>query len=84
MGVPPKQQGHKPGEPGKAPVILLLSTIGDTSWRMFLPTIGATLAGVYGDNTLSTKPWLTLTGIIIGTIIAAALIRNQMKKVQKN
>jgi len=83
MSTSPTKRDATPQPPAKSTVILLLSTIGDTTWRMFLPTIGATILGVYGDNQFSTKPWLTLGGIIIGTIIAAALVRNQMKKVQR-
>ncbi len=70
--------------PDKSTVILLLGTIGDTTWRMFIPTIGLTLAGVYGDNSLSTKPWLTVLGIITGTGLAALLVRNQLRNVKKS
>lgn len=84
MSTSPKKSDANPSPPDKSTVILLLSTIGDTSWRMFLPTVGGTILGVYGDNQFSTKPWLTLGGIIIGTMMATALIRNQMKKVQRN
>jgi len=69
--------------PDKSPVVLLLGTIGDTTWRMFIPTIGLTLLGVYGDNTFTTKPWLTIVGIITGTVFAGLLVRNQLRNVKK-
>jgi len=83
MSTSPKKSDATPQPPDKSTVILLLSTIGDTTWRMFIPIIGATMLGVYGDNQFSMKPWLTVGGIILGTIIAAGLVRNQMKKVQR-
>jgi hypothetical protein len=72
-----------PRPPDTSTVVLLLGTIGDTTWRMFVPTIGLTVLGVYGDNTLATKPWLTIAGIIIGTALAIVLIRNQLRNVRK-
>lgn len=68
--------------PSSSTVVLLLATIGDTTWRMFAPTIGLTVVGVYGDNLFATKPWLTVTGIILGTIGAALLIRSQFRNVK--
>jgi hypothetical protein len=70
--------------PDKSPVILLLGTLGDTTWRMFFPTIGGTVVGIYGDNILHIKPWLTISGVLIGALIAAFLIRTQLKKVKKS
>lgn len=69
--------------PSASTVILLLGTIGDTTWRMFVPTIGLTILGVYLDNQFDTKPWLTVAGIVIGTVIAGLLIRSQLRNVQK-
>ncbi len=69
--------------PQQTTVVLLLGTIGDTTWRMFVPTIGLTLLGVWGDNTFHTKPWFTLAGIVVGTAIATLLVLKQLKNVQK-
>lgn len=68
--------------PDKSTVILLLSTIGDTTWRMFAPTIGLTVIGIYGDNTFHTEPWLTISGVLLGALSAALLVRKQLKKVK--
>ena len=68
--------------PSRRAVVLLLSTIGSTTWRMFVPTIGLTVLGVIGDNTFSTKPWLTITGIILGIAFAAVLVGRQFKGVK--
>lgn len=58
----------------------MLSTIGSTTWRMFVPTIGLTIAGVWGDNIFATKPWLTGLGIVLGAGIAGLLVRQQMRQ----
>lgn len=57
---------------------VLLGTIGDTTWRMFVPTIGFTLLGVWADAQLQTKPWLMITGIAIGSIGAFLLVKKQI------
>lgn len=69
--------------PTSSTVILLLATIGDTTWRMFVPTIGLMLLGLWIDTQLSTKFWLTVLGILIGSVIAGLLIRNQLRNVRK-
>lgn len=61
---------------------MLLVTIADTTWRMFIPTIGFTIAGVSLDNILNTKPWLTIVGIIVGVVIAFILVIRQLSSVR--
>lgn len=73
-----------PPPPDKSTVVLLLSTIGDTTWRMFAPTIGFTIFGIYGDNTFHVKPWLTISGVLLGGAVAGLLVRQQIKKVKKS
>ncbi len=69
--------------PTSSTVILLLATIGDTTWRMFVPTIGLMLIGLWVDSQLNTKFWITVIGILVGSIIAGLLIRNQLRNVRK-
>lgn len=83
MSTSPKNRDEQPTPPDPSTVILLLGTIGDTTWRMFVPTIGLTVAGVVLDNRLHTKPWMTLIGIGLGTLIATLLVRRQLQKVKK-
>lgn len=59
-------------------VSVLLGTIGDTTWRMFVPTVGLTLLGVWADAQLETKPWLMAVGIILGFLGAFLLIKKQL------
>jgi len=70
----------KPTPPDSSTVILLLGTIGDTTWRMFVPTVGLTLLGLWADKQLATTPWMTVLGVILGSAIAILLVRAQMKK----
>lgn len=61
-----------------APLGVILATIGDTTWRMFVPSVGCTLLGVWLDSMLSTKPWLMVVGIIFGVAAAAMLVHRQI------
>lgn len=83
MSTSQNHRDEKQTPPDKSTVVLLLSTLGDTTWRMFVPTIGLTIFGVYGDAIFSTKPWLTIAGITIGSLLAGLLIRKQLRNVTK-
>ena len=80
MKVSPNHSDDTPTPPDKSTVVLLLGSIADTTWRMFVPSIGMTLLGVVADNTFDTKPWLTLLGIALGVAATIVLVRNQFKK----
>lgn len=69
-----------PTPPDKSTVVFLLVTMADTTWRMFIPIIGLTIGGVALDVNIGTKPWFTILGIVIGTIIAGLLVWHQIKK----
>lgn len=63
--------------------ILLLATIADTTWRVFVPTIGGTLVGIKLDHLYNTAPWWTVATIITSTVISILLIILQIKSVRK-
>ena len=69
--------------PDQSTVILLLGDIADTTWRMFVPTVGFIGLGFWIDAKLETKPWLTIAGIIVGVTITSLLIRRQLRKVKQ-
>ena len=71
---------HVPSPPDHSTVVLMLGAIADTTWRMFLPTVGLMSAGYFADQALGTKPWLFALGVIAGSIIAGLLVRNQLRK----
>lgn len=59
-------------------VRVLLVTIGDTTWRMFVPSVGLTLLGVWADAQFGTKPWLMVVGIVLGFFGAFLLVKKQI------
>ena len=54
-----------------------------TMWRMFLPTIGLTLLGLWLDNVSGMKMRWLLAGIISGAIISAILVALQIAKIKQ-
>lgn len=78
---PPVSDGKK--TPDADAVMVIFSTIGDTTWRMFVPSVGFTLLGVWADAQLGTKPWLMLAGIVLGFAGAVLLVRKQMSDVKR-
>ena len=83
MSTSPNDSDRTPSPPDKSTVILLLGTIGDTTWRMFIPTIGLTILGLLADKQFGTTPWIMVVGIITGSLLAYVLVRRQIKKVQE-
>lgn len=61
---------------------VILGTIGDTTWRMFVPAVGLTLFGVWLDTVFDTKPWLMAGGIVLGFVTAAILVKSQVGKIR--
>ena len=61
---------------------VLLGTIGDTTWRMFVPSVGFTILGVWADVQLDTKPWLMVVGIVVGFTGAALLVKKQISGIK--
>ncbi len=68
----------------RSTVVFMLGTIADTTWRMFIPTIGLTFLGWLGDKQWGTKPWLFALGIIIGASISAVLVRRQLTNTKQS
>lgn len=78
------QRGDEVPPPDSSTVILLLGTIADTTWRMFVPTLGLAALGLWTDDSLKTGPLWSLTGVLTGIVIAALLIRQQFKQIKKS
>jgi hypothetical protein len=76
------QNGDSTGLPPKQSTVLLLLTIADTTWRLFIPIVGSTIAGLMIDKLLGTKPWLMIIAMILGFATAVLLVRAQLKKVK--
>lgn len=65
-------------------VAFMFGTIADTTWRMFVPTIGLTFLGWSADKHWGTKPWLFILGVIVGASISALLVRRQLIRSQQS
>ena len=83
----PVSDGRKSSDIETVPVLLM--TIGDTTWRMFVPSIGFTLLGVWADTRIltftgesATKPWFMVAGIIIGCLGAVLLVKKQLADIK--
>ncbi len=74
-----QSSSNLPGERTNRTTGLLFATLADTTWRLFVPTVGLTLLGVWLDQRATTRPWLMIAGIVIGTLLAVALVRRQMQ-----
>lgn len=73
-----KSPDDRPTPPKFSAVVLLLRDLGETTWRMFVPTVGLMTLGYWADSQLHTKPWLFALGVIVGGLIAGYLIRKQL------
>lgn len=81
MNQSPKS-GNKTTPPQSA-ALLLISTIADTTWRAFVPTIGGTFLGIGLDKAFNIAPIMTTIFIILGFAISALLIVLQLRAVQR-
>ena len=64
-------------------MMILARTMVGTMWRMFLPTIGLTLLGLWLDNVSGMKMRWLLAGIISGAIISVILVALQIAKIKQ-
>ena len=64
-------------------MMILARTMIGTMWRMFLPTIGLTLLGLWLDNVGGMKMRWLLAGIISGAIISVMLVALQIAKIKQ-
>lgn len=79
MSKPSHDEASSSDTPPSA-VNFMLVTIADTTWRMFVPTVGLICLGYWADGQLGTKPWLFVAGVLIGFAIAGLLVMQQLKK----
>ena len=64
-------------------MMILARTMIGTMWRMFLPTIGLTLLGLWLDNVSGMEMRWLLAGIISGAIISVILVALQIAKIKQ-
>ena len=64
-------------------MMILARTMIGIMWRMFLPTIGLTLLGLWLDSVSGMKMRWLLAGIISGAIISVILVALQIAKIKQ-
>jgi F0F1-type ATP synthase assembly protein I len=69
------------GVPNRGTAVMMLATIADTTWRLFVPVLTLVGLGLYFDHKLDQKPIFGLAGAIIGTVIGFLLVRQQYKRI---
>jgi F0F1-type ATP synthase assembly protein I len=76
------ERSHQQGQPpSQSAAVLLLSDIANTTWRMFIPSVGFTMLGLYLDTQWHTAPIMMIIGIIVGGGLSALLVYRQLKRV---
>jgi hypothetical protein len=76
-----KQTTNQPPLIPKAALLLSL-TLLDTTWRIFVPTIGGTVLGIALDDIFKTAPVMTIITIIVGLAVSVLLIIQQLQQVK--
>lgn len=79
----PSDTNPPPPNHHRSTALLLLADIADTTWRMFFPTLSLMALGMWADTIYKTEPLLTLTGLAIGILIAALLMKKQFQRLRK-
>lgn len=80
MSTPSDKHESPTTPPDRSTVILLLGTLADTTWRMFVPALTGIAGGYALDGAFGTKPWLFIAGTILGCTLAGLLIKQQLQK----
>lgn len=62
----------------------MFATAVDTTWRMFVPTLGGALLGLWVDGKVGTEPIFAVGGLLVGVAVTALLVKQQYKKVDDN
>jgi uncharacterized membrane protein YfcA len=67
-----------------SPTWVVVATIGDTTWRMFLPVMVGALVGYWIDSSLHSLPLVTLVGTFVGCFLAILLVYRQYQGTKGN
>jgi len=78
--LPKKSQTDR--RPLSAPMILVFTAL-DTTWRIFIPTLGGTFLGLGIDAWLGVAPIGLIVCLIIGAGLSFLLIARQLSNVRK-
>lgn len=74
------KSSDEPQVPPKPSQAVILLALVDTTWRMFVPSLGLTFFGLWLDGKWGTAPWIMLAGAILGLLVAAMAVKMQLRK----
>lgn len=83
MTLSPKSNDRQTNLPPRLAFKLLATVIADTTWRMFVPTIGGTFLGIWLDHYFDTAPCWTIVMVSVGFLTTILLITLQVRKLRK-
>jgi F0F1-type ATP synthase assembly protein I len=66
----------------RSDVASLVSSMAETTWRMFGPPAVLVPLGIWADISWRTKPWLTIAAAFVGLGLSIILVRQQMRNGQ--
>jgi hypothetical protein len=73
----------KPNEAAqRKDVISLVSSMAETTWRMFGPPAALLPLGLWADISWRTKPWLTIAAAFVALGLSVVLVRLQLRSGQ--
>lgn len=55
----------------------------DTAWRIAIPVIIFTVAGIMADRTLNSAPWITFPAVVAGFVVSGLLVKRQLKALEE-
>jgi len=64
-------------------VAILLLTMADTTWRMFVPTLAGLFIGLWLDSLTKKAPLFTIILLLLGVAATVGLVFQQMRNVKK-
>lgn len=67
--------------PNRGTAVMMMATVADTTWRLFVPVFTLMGIGLYIDHRLHQKPIFGLIGAIAGSYIGFLLVRKLYKRV---
>ncbi len=81
MGKKPNSDTDNVAVPhSESSALVLIMSMADTTWRMFGPTLPLIMLGNWLDSTYATKPLFLIMGATLGGLLAALLIRAQLRR----
>jgi hypothetical protein len=82
MANPSPRDADGSSAPSSSTALLMIGTVADTTWRLFVPTLGGTSIGIWAGSIYDIRSWAVIAGVVVGFLISAGLIYMQLRKVK--